>query len=74
MMKDASDFDFSNLSSAERLLIAEQLLDSMFDHTTTGGFTPEQIEEMEIRMQAADNGSMKRIPWNEARKQLGSLL
>lgn len=58
-----SDIDFSDLSSAEKILLAQQLLHSSVDT----GFLPSQIQEMEARMQAADNGQMKRIPWAEAR-------
>jgi putative addiction module component (TIGR02574 family) len=69
-MKIPPSFDFSDLSNAERLLIAEQLLDGMFDEAVGGGFTQGQMQEMEARMQAADEGRMKRISWEEARKRL----
>lgn len=64
---NVNHIDFSNLSSAEKILMAQQLLDSSFDE----GFTPEQMREIEARMQAADNGTMKRIPWETVRAQLG---
>jgi hypothetical protein len=61
------DIDFSDLSSAEKILLAQHLLHSSFDT----GFLPSQIQEMEARMHAADSGQMKRIPWEEARTRLG---
>ena len=64
------DFDFSKLSDAERIFLAGQLLDSVHEHSQAKGFSTEQLTELKRRVEAADAGTIKRVPWDIAYQRL----
>lgn len=69
------DFDFSGLSPAERLLLAQQLLDSVGDDAIADlcPLTPDQFEEIERRSRAADNDEIHSVPLEVALDALRSM-
>ena len=67
-MTDKTQFDFSDLSDAERLLLAGELLD--MTHTSHALLTPAQLAEMERRDAAADAGLVQGTPWEIVRERL----
>ena len=68
----SGEVDFSQLSVAERILLAERLWDSVDANKIEESFpvTPAQRAELESRCAAIDAGEIKTIPWEEARRSL----
>lgn len=69
MVGSVKDFDFSQLSAAERIHLAQELWDSVCD-TQSLPFTAEQIAEIERRTAAFDSGIMPAYPWEEVKQRL----
>lgn len=67
-MTNPADFDFSSLSAPERLLLAQQLLDSVLAEATP--LTPQQIAEMHRRAAAIDSGAVACDSWEVVRSRL----
>jgi putative addiction module component (TIGR02574 family) len=73
-------FDFTELTAAERLTLAQELLDSVADdlHSPTSGhdsmapFTAEQMAEIRRRAADADAGRITGEPWEVVRVRLNS--
>ena len=65
-------FDFSHLSVADRIQLAEDLWDSIPADTgvDTLPLTPEQRSELDRRLQDALEHPGQSIPWNEVRLRL----
>lgn len=63
-------FDFSQLSSAERILLAEDLWDSVAAEDNAPPLTPAQQEELQRRLEAADRGEMTYSPWGHIKRRL----
>jgi putative addiction module component (TIGR02574 family) len=64
-----TDIDFSRLSPAERILLAQDLWDSVLSADPDVVTTEEHRIEIERRIAAADAGLMKSRPWREIRDQ-----
>jgi putative addiction module component (TIGR02574 family) len=64
------DFDFSVLSAAERIALAEQLLDSVQGQAEAPRLTIEQQAEIQRRMDAVDNGTMPLVAWEEVKHEM----
>ena len=71
-MTISDNFDFSNLSIAERVLLAERLLDSIHFSEDKNDLPihQEHIQELEQRMIAEDSGKITFSPWSEVKKRL----
>jgi putative addiction module component (TIGR02574 family) len=63
-------FDFSHLSPAERILLAEDLWDSVTAEQDAPPLTPSQQEELQRRLAAADRGEMTYSPWPDVKHRL----
>jgi putative addiction module component (TIGR02574 family) len=63
-------FDFSHLSPAERILLAEDLWDSVTAEQDAPPLTPEQHAELERRIAVADRGEMTYSSWAEVKRRL----
>ena len=63
-------FDFSHLSPAERILLAEDLWDSVAAQQDAPPLTPAQEEELRHRLAAADRGEMTYSSWLEVKRRL----
>jgi putative addiction module component (TIGR02574 family) len=55
MVHSADDFDFTALSTVERLQLAQALLESVLQ-TDANPFTPEQMAELQRRIDDIDAG------------------
>lgn len=69
-MANPYGFDFSVLTPAERILLAESLWDSVVESQENLSVTPEQEAELERRCAAEDAGEMPSSSWPEVRKRL----
>lgn len=69
---DIENFDFSSLSIAERVLLAERLWDSVScsEDQNKLPVNQEHMEELERRMLAEDAGKITFSPWSEVKKRL----
>jgi len=63
-------FDFSHLSPAERILLAEDLWDSVTAEQDAPPLTPEQQEELQRRLDAADRGETTYSSWQDVKRRL----
>lgn len=66
----AKDFDFSKLTPAERIALAQDLWDSVHDETQLAPFTDEQVAEIERRIAEVDSGAMPMYSWEEVKQRL----
>jgi putative addiction module component (TIGR02574 family) len=64
------DFDFSQLSPVERILLAQDLWDSAREEAQALPLTTEQQAEIERRLAALDAGTMPAYPWDEVKQRL----
>jgi len=62
--------DFSHLSPAERILLAEDLWDSVTAEQDAPSLTPAQQEELQRRLAAADRGEMSYSAWPDVKHRL----
>lgn len=71
-MSDPSrPFDFSHLSIAERILLAEELWDSVAAHPENLPVSQEHLEELKRRITLSDSGQMGASePWEIVRDRL----
>lgn len=63
-------FDFSHLSAAERILLAEDLWDSVASGQHAPPLTPAQQEELHRRLTTADRGEMTYCSWPDVKRRL----
>ena len=63
-------FDFSQLSPTERILLAENLWDSVTNEQDAPPLTPTQQEELERRITAADRGETTYSSWLDVKRRL----
>jgi putative addiction module component (TIGR02574 family) len=63
-------FDYSHLSAAERILLAEDLWDSVAAGQNAAPLTPAQEEELQHRLAAADRGQTTYSSWLEVKHRL----
>lgn len=64
------EIDFSQLSSADRLQLAQALLDDLMVDQQSDLFTAEQLEELDRRVAAIDSGTMPFESWEMLRERL----
>jgi putative addiction module component (TIGR02574 family) len=70
MAHTVKDFDYSQLSSAERILLAQELWDSVEPEARSWPLTAEQQAEIERRIAAIDAGTMPTYPWEDVKQRL----
>ncbi|CAN5142208.1 addiction module protein [soil metagenome] len=70
MTNSPNSFDFSELSVAERILLVQDLWDSIAAEPDAFPLTQDQEEELERRVAAADRGELRFSPWQEVKKRL----
>ncbi len=64
------EIDFSELSSADRLQLAQALLDDLVLDEQAELFTAEQLEELDRRLAAIESGTMPFESWEMLRERL----
>jgi putative addiction module component (TIGR02574 family) len=67
MTRSLDDIDYLHLSVAERLVLIQDILDSVVHEGHAEPLTPRQLAEMERRALAVDIGEERRIPWEQVR-------
>lgn len=70
MTGSPSPFDFSELSAAERILLAQALWDSVHEEAIAATLTGEQRDELHRRRQQLESGEVQGIPWDHLRRSL----
>lgn len=70
MTDSPKDFDFSALTSADRLRLAQDLLDSVAAESQAESLPEWHLDEAERRAQAIDSGEDECVPWEEVRRRL----
>jgi putative addiction module component (TIGR02574 family) len=70
MASSFTDFDFSGLSAAERLLLAQELLDSVYDAVTPDTISQPQIDELHRRRNELTSGQVQGVPWEQVKTTL----
>jgi putative addiction module component (TIGR02574 family) len=69
-MLHIDDIDLTNLSSTERLQLAQALLDSVLYEARTETFTEEQMAELDRRSAEVEAGMASLEPWDAVRQRL----
>ena len=62
--------DIRSLSTSERILLAEQLWDSVHDNSDEIKLTPEQIELLEARLAAYEEDGNPGDSWENVRARI----
>jgi len=62
--------DIQSLSTSERILLAEQLWDSVHDNSDEIKLTPEQIELLEARLAAYEEDGNPGDSWENVRARI----
>lgn len=70
MSHPSRPFDFSHLSPAERIRLAEDLWDSVSAEQDVPPLSPEQQEELQRRLAIADRGEMTYSSWQDVKRRL----
>jgi putative addiction module component (TIGR02574 family) len=70
MSNPSRPFDFSHLSPADRILLAEDLWDSVTVQQDAPPLSPAQKEELRSRIAAADRGETTYSSWQEVKRRL----
>ena len=61
------DFDFSRLSPPERLLLAQELLDSVYDVLRAGGHLGGAMSHLQARSDDLRSGRVQGVAWEQAK-------
>lgn len=64
------DIDYLHLSTADRIILAQDILDSVLAEAEAPAFTPAQLAEFDRRCAAVDNGTMATHRWDDVKDQL----
>lgn len=70
MKLSLEDIDYWNLSIADRLVLVQDILDSVLAETCAEPLTPQQQAEIDRRCAALDGGKMQCEPWEAVRERL----
>jgi putative addiction module component (TIGR02574 family) len=70
MKPSINGIDFSQLSAAERLLLAQELLDSVFDDVAPATLSQPQIDELHRRREEMLSGKVQGVPWEQVKSSL----
>ncbi|HEX4613239.1 MAG TPA: addiction module protein [Urbifossiella sp.] len=62
------DFDFTRLSVAERILLLQNIWDSL--PAEPAGISPEELKELDRRWNEYQAGTMSAAPWAEVKSRL----
>ena len=64
------EYDFSSLSPAQRLELAEELVASVRSEAQAGEFSVAEMAQMQNEMEAIRNGSISTVSWESLKKRL----
>jgi putative addiction module component (TIGR02574 family) len=68
MRNSFEDMNYMSLSAPERLLLAQELLDSVYDSVAQPQWTAEQSVELHGRSGKLESGQVRGIPWGSRRE------
>jgi putative addiction module component (TIGR02574 family) len=63
-------FDFTQLSPAERILLVQDIWDSLFREGCQVAISDEQKQELDSRWDRFQSGAMSAAPWPEVKNRL----
>ncbi len=63
-------FDFTQLSPAERILLVQDIWDSLFREGHQFSISDEQKQELDSRWDQFQSGTMSASPWPEVKNRL----
>lgn len=69
MIDPRTDLDYLALSAAERLVLVQDILDSVMAEAQAEPLSPEDIAEMDSRCLEIDSGAVKCVAWDQVRDQ-----
>jgi len=72
MSGSIDEFDFSQLSVDERILLAQELWESVHDEAQAKPIPADQRAELDRRLAELESGEVQGIPWEAVRRQLRS--
>jgi putative addiction module component (TIGR02574 family) len=64
------DFDFSHLTAAERIMLAQELWDSVHEEVEAAPLTAAQRDELDRRLDELESGKTVGIRWDAVRDTL----
>jgi putative addiction module component (TIGR02574 family) len=67
MSRPLDDIDYLSLSVGERLVLVQDILDSVMAEAQADLLTPEQLAEIQRRCEDIDAGRVTCVPWDQAR-------
>lgn len=70
MSNDPKHFDYSDLSIPERLLLAQELWESVYEHAAQIPLTEAEQQELERRWTSYQTGAMTTSPWPDVKQRL----
>lgn len=70
MALSPEDIEYWRLSPADRLVLAQDIIDSVLAETECPVPTPEQIDELDRCCAAIDSGEMQTHAWTDVRAQV----
>jgi putative addiction module component (TIGR02574 family) len=70
MSNDPKQLNYSHLTIPERILLAQELWESVYDHATEIPLTDAEQQEIERRWAAYETGAMTASPWSEVKQRL----
>jgi putative addiction module component (TIGR02574 family) len=70
MSNDPKQLNYSHLTIPERILLAQELWESVYDHATEIPLTAAEQQEIERRWAAYETGAMTTSPWSEVKQRL----
>lgn len=70
MSNDTKHLDYSHLGIPERILLAQELWESVYDHAAEIPLTEAEQQELERRWAAYETGAITASPWPEVKKRL----
>lgn len=70
MSQTIKDFDFSQLTAAERILLAQELWDSVHEEAVTPPLSPVQRDDMKRRWRELESGEVQGLSWEQVRTSL----
>lgn len=70
MSGSIDEFDFSRLSMAERIWLAQELWESVHDEAQRTPIPAAERAELDRRLAELESGKVQGIPWEAVRRQL----
>ena len=70
MKQPGQDIDYTTLSPTERLILVQDILDSVVVQACDELLTPDQIADVERRAAELVNGTLVTVPWESVRARV----